>query len=198
VSGSKTLPDLLREGLDLVFVGINPSEFSANAGHYFARPGNRFWPCFSASTLSLPARLKLGVQRLQPIHDRILPDCGIGFTDVVKNATPNISTLEDAMLVEGGRLLRDKFDHYRPRVACFQGMTGFRPFCRASGLPWGKSDLVLGLQPFCLGRVRLFLVPNPSGANAHASRPRQIQWYDQLAECLQRPGTDAPARHGRA
>ena len=66
-----TLPDLLRDGLEIVFVGINPSVFSAAQGHYFARKINRFWPAFSRSRLSRAARAGLGVERLEPMHDRM-------------------------------------------------------------------------------------------------------------------------------
>jgi double-stranded uracil-DNA glycosylase len=180
-----TLPDLLREGLDLVFVGINPSEYAANVGHYFARPGNRFWPCFSSSRLSLQARRALGVRRLQPAQDRCLLDYGIGFTDVAKRPTPNITGLEREELIEGARLLREKLDRYRPRVACFHGMMGYRPFCRAMELPYSKVDLKLGLQPALFGHVRLFVVPNPSAANAHFTSAQQTAWYDRLANDLQ-------------
>jgi TDG/mug DNA glycosylase family protein len=180
-----TLPDLLREKLDLVFVGINPSEYSARIGHYFARPGNRFWPCFSSSRLSLQARQGLGVARLLPTHDRYLLDYGIGFTDVAKRPTPNITGLERKELIEGARLLRERLDRYRPRVACFHGMMGYRPFCRAMELPFSKVDLKLGLQPAPFGHVCLFVVPNPSAANAHFTPAQQTAWYDRLANHLQ-------------
>jgi mismatch-specific thymine-DNA glycosylase len=84
-----SLPDLLRHGLDLVFVGINPSVYSAIQGHYFARKINRFWPAFSRSRLSEPARLALGVDRLEPEHDAALLAYGIGFTDAVDQTWPN-------------------------------------------------------------------------------------------------------------
>jgi TDG/mug DNA glycosylase family protein len=181
----QTLPDLLREGLDLAFVGINPSEYSARIGHYFARPGNRFWSCFSNSRLSLPARRALGVERLQPAQDRCLLDHGIGFTDVAKHPTPNVTGLGRDELLEGALILRGKLDRYRPRVACFHGMMGFRPFCRAVALSFGKDDLKLGLQPTPLGHVQLFVVPNPSAANAHFTPAQQTAWYDRLADHLQ-------------
>src|ERR1700744_851435 len=88
-----TLPDLLRDGLDVVFVGINPSIFSATQGHYFARKTNRFWPGFSRSRLSLPARQGLGVDQLLPIHDRVLPDYGFAFTNLVKRPSPRATDL---------------------------------------------------------------------------------------------------------
>src|ERR1700743_2981445 len=82
-----TLADLLRRGLQVVFVGINPSLYSVAQGHYFARRSNRFWPCFSGSTLSARVRRALRVDTLDPEHDQFLPDHGFGFTDLCKRAT---------------------------------------------------------------------------------------------------------------
>jgi double-stranded uracil-DNA glycosylase len=185
VTGPATLPDLLREGLDIVFVGINPSVYSATLGHYFARPGNRFWPCFSHSRLSLRARQALGVRQLQPTHDRCLPDHGFGFTDVAKRATPNVTELGFDELAEGASLLRMKLDRWRPRIACFHGVTGYRPFRQALEAPMDRLEPILGLQRSLPSGTRLFVVPNPSGANAHFTRAEQTAWYDRLADALQ-------------
>ena len=154
----RTLPDLLRDGLDVVFVGINPSIFSVERGHYFARPTNRFWPCLSRSVLSRKARQALSVERLGPEHDRALLDHGIGFTD-------------------------------RPRIACFHGVTGFRPVHRL--LAGQGSEIKLGLQDLLLGPTGVYLVPNPSGANAHVTPAEQTAWYDKLAACLGKPNAAA-------
>jgi len=91
-----TLPDYLRSGLDLVFVGINPGLYSARQGHYFARSTNRFWPAFTSSRLSAQVRRGLGVEVLRPEHDGALLRLGIGFTDVVKRASANAAELEVA------------------------------------------------------------------------------------------------------
>jgi TDG/mug DNA glycosylase family protein len=173
-----TLPDLLGDGLDLVFVGINPSLYSVAKGHYFARRSNRFWPCVSRSVLTLPIRAALGVSLLQPVHDRLFPAHGIGFTDVVKRATTKASEVRPRELRAGADALRSKLERDRPRLACFHGMTGFRPF--AAVLGW-NPPVGLGLQPQRLGPTRLFVVPSPSGANAHCSREQQTAWYDRLA-----------------
>jgi len=90
----RTLPDYLRPGLDLVFVGINPGLYSVRRGHYFARSTSRFWPAFSASKLSEPVRRALGADTLCAEHDAELPRFGIGFTDVVKRPTANAADLE--------------------------------------------------------------------------------------------------------
>jgi TDG/mug DNA glycosylase family protein len=178
----ETLPDLLREKLEVAFVGINPSCYSAARGRYFARPTNRFWPCLSRSTLSLGAREGLGVDKLGPEHDRALLAYGIGFTDVVKRATPKAGDLAPAELADGVHELLAKLDRYRPRVACFHGVTGFRHVHRL--LTGAAAAPRLGPQTIDVGPTRLFLVPNPSGANAHFTPAEQTLWYDRLAEFL--------------
>jgi double-stranded uracil-DNA glycosylase len=178
----KTLPDLLRDGLELVFVGINPSVFSARQGHYFARPTNRFWACLSRSVLSAPARRGLGVERLQPVHDRALAEYGIGFTDVVKRPTPKAADLRPADFAVGIEQLTTKLRRYRPFLACFHGITAYRPVHRA--LAPAAAAPELGLQTVHVGDTHLFVVPSPSGANAHVTPSEQVNWYDLLAECL--------------
>jgi double-stranded uracil-DNA glycosylase len=176
---SMTLPDLLRYNLEIVFIGINPSLYSVAQGHYFARKTNRFWPAFSRSVLSEPARRALGVDRLEPSHDAMLMDHGIGFTDVVKRATARADELNADEFADAVRHLVGKLATFQPRIACFHGMMGYRPFVRlhAPALP----QPVLGEQPLRIGRTRLFVIPNPSPANAHASPAVQTAWYDRLA-----------------
>lgn len=177
-----TLPDLLSEALDVVFVGINPSVYSVERGHYFARATNRFWPCLSRSVLSERARRGLAVDRLGPEHDRALLDYGIGFTDLVKRATPNARDLAAAELAAGVEHVVAKIRQYRPRVACFHGVTGYRYVHRI--LAGTDVAPLLGRQALRLGPTRVFLVPNPSGANAHFTPADQTRWYDRLADCL--------------
>jgi double-stranded uracil-DNA glycosylase len=177
-----TLPDLIGDGLDIVFVGINPSLYSVAQGHYFARRANRFWPCFSRSTLSAPARRALGVEVLAPEHDRILPRHGIGFTDVVKRPTARADELSAAEFVAGVHDLAAKLRRYAPRIACFHGLTGYRPF-HAATAPASPAP-ALGLQAQRCGRTLLFVVPNPSPANAHFTPADQTAWYDRLAVAL--------------
>jgi len=179
-----TLPDLLRPGLDVVFVGINPSIYSARKGHYFARPVNRFWPCLSRSVLSLKARQALCVDRLEPVHDRILPAHGMGFTDLVKRPTVKAAELSRQEMEAGAAELAAKLDGLGARVLCFQGITAYLPFHRILG--FGKDKPSRGLQPQEIGSTRLFVVPSPSPANAHVSRDEQTAWYDRVAEHLDR------------
>ena len=165
IVGIQTLPDLLASALDVVFVGINPSLYSVEHGHYFARATNRFWTALSFSKLSERARRALAVDVLRPEHDTELPRFGIGFTDVIKRPTANVSTLGSAEFENAVPQLLAKLHQYAPRVACFHGLTGYRPFQRV--VLGGAALPALGVQPECVGSTRLYVVPNPSGANAH-------------------------------
>lgn len=175
-----TLPDHLRSGLDVVFVGINPGTYSVARGHYFARTTSRFWPGFSASRISAEMRKALGVERLNPEHDAVMTKFGFGFTDVVKKPSGNAAELDVADFVEWGPVLLKKLRRYKPRVACFHGLTAYRPFLKLVL----KSDVkpLLGAQPQTIGATRIFVVPNPSPANAHFTVKDQAEWYDRLAE----------------
>lgn len=179
---ASTLPDLLRGGLDVVFVGINPSLFSVAQGHYFARRTNRFWPSFSRSRLSAGARRGLGVERLEPGDDRTLLDYGFGFTDVVKRASARAAVVAAAEFATGAGALMAKLERFQPRLACFHGLMGYRPFHRALAL--SGIEPRLGLQVATIGRTRLFVVPNPSPANAHFTPADQTRWYDAVADHL--------------
>lgn len=179
-----TLPDLLAPGLAVVFVGINPSTVSVEAGHYFWRKTNRFWPAFSRSRLSAAARAGLGVDTLTPSHDTALLDYGIGFTDVVKVPSSNASAVTPAMYREWAPRLRARLERCAPRVACFHGLMGFRPFARY-GLGQDHGDPALGPQDVRIGPARVFVVPNPSPANAHFTLDDQVAWYDRLAAFLE-------------
>jgi double-stranded uracil-DNA glycosylase len=181
-----TLPDLLRDGLDIVFVGINPSLYSVAQGHYFARRANRFWPCFSRSVLSAPARRGLGVEFLTPEHDRRLPEYGFGFTDVVKRATARADEVSREEFAAGAAVLGAKLARRTPHLACFHGVTGYRPMQRI--LTPDETECRLGLQSVRIGATRIFVVPNPSPANAHFTPADQVAWYDKLAACLGEPG----------
>jgi TDG/mug DNA glycosylase family protein len=179
----EALPDLLRRGLDVVFVGINPGLYSVARGRYFARTTNRFWPAFSRSRLSAPARAGLGRETLGPDDDAALLPFGIGFTDVVKRPSRNAAAVRPEDFRYWAPRLLARLKAYRPRVACFHGLTGFRAFMR-HGLQDERTGWTLGPQPVVLGRTRIFVVPNPSPANAHFTPADQIQWYDRLAAFL--------------
>jgi double-stranded uracil-DNA glycosylase len=176
----RTLPDHLATRLDLVLVGINPGQYSVERGHYFARPQSRFWPAFSRSRLSEHVRRVLGVDALLPEHDKILVKFGIGLTDIVKRPTNNAAELTVADFEGSVPRLVDRIRQYEPLVACFHGVTGYRSFAR---IAFGRLDqFVLGPQKEQLGATRLYIVPNPSPANAHFTVIEQAAWYDRVAE----------------
>lgn len=190
-----TLPDYLRPGLRLVFVGINPGLYSAQRGHYFARRTNRFWPALSRSRLSAPVRTALGRDVLVPEDDARLPEFGIGLTDVVKTPSRGAADLAPAEFTRWAPELTRKLGAFQPDVACFQGVTGYRAFLR-HGLGVDARHVSLGPQARRIGTTRLYVVPNPSPANAHFTLDDQVRWYDSLADLLDQGRGGAPAPAG--
>lgn len=178
----ETLPDYLRGDLDLIFIGINPGTYSVARGHYFARTTSRFWPAFSKSKLSEIMRRTLEVERLLPEHDALLPQFGIGITDVVKVPSANASTLTPELFAIWAPRLLEKLRRLRPQVVCFHGLTAYRPFLRYALQSDEKPGL--GAQSQTVGGTRIFVVPNPSPANAHFTPADQTAWYDRLADFI--------------
>ena len=159
-------------------------------GHYFSSPNNRFWPAFSASRLAAPIRRALGIAALGSELDRRLLDFGIGFTDVVKRPSPNASTLTDRDVARWAPLCLRRLRRYQPAVACFHGRTAWEHFQRGV-LRDVPSAFALGAQPHerrHLGPTRCFVIPNPSGANAHYSVRDLTGWYDRLDDFLSEIG----------
>ena len=167
-----TLPDYLEEGLDIVFVGLNPSEPSVKAGHYFANPRNRFWAALNRSGLA--------GREMSPQRDGELLQHGIGFTDVVKRPTRQASGLRAADYRRWAPVLREKLLKYQPRIACFQGVTAYAEYLRHAEAIKDKPEL--GLQQLEIGQTRVFVVPNPSPANARFSLDDLAGWLDKLRE----------------
>jgi double-stranded uracil-DNA glycosylase len=107
---------------------------------------------------------------------------GIGFTDVVKRVSSNAAELDASDFEKWTPRLLQKLRRLAPRVACFHGLTAYRPFL-ALALGEGRAP-ALGLQPELVGVTRLFVVPNPSPANAHFTPADQTAWYDRLADFI--------------
>jgi TDG/mug DNA glycosylase family protein len=149
----ETLPDYLREGLDIVFVGLNPGLYSAQVGHYFAYKHNRFWPALSASGL-VP-------EPVGPEDDARLLEWGIGLTDVVKRPTRGIHELTPGEFHRGAKALREKIERCKPRIVCFVGFTGYQVCCGN-----GSST---GQQADRFGGAHVFVIPSTSPRNAHYS-----------------------------
>ena len=169
-----TLPDLLQEGLDIVLIGLNPSAYSVRVGHYFANPRNRFWTAISASGL-------VG-KEVGPDDDAALLEQGIGFTDVVKRPTPQASGLRAADYRRDAPILKEKLVRHAPMIACFHGATAYRAYLRyAEGIA-NAGAMELGRQGHVIGSSRVFVLPNPSPANAQYSLDDLTGWYRALAE----------------
>ena len=173
-----TLTDYLEEGLAIVFVGLNPSEYSVKAGHYFANPRNRFWAALNRSGLV--------DQEMAPQDDAGLLRHGIGFTDVVKRPTRQGSGLNAADFQRWAPVLKAKLLQCNPLIACFHGVTAYSAYLRhAEGI---KDRAELGLQGRNIGATRVFVVPNPSPANAQYSLDDLVHWYLQLRDLRQELG----------
>jgi TDG/mug DNA glycosylase family protein len=146
------VPDVLASGLDVVFVGINPGLYSAAVGHHFARPGNRFWKALHLGGFT--------ERVLDSREDRILPTLGVGITNLVDRATAAASELSLAELRAGASALERKIRPLRPAVVAMLGITAYRS-------AFNRREALLGRQPRDLAGAALWVLPNPSGLNAH-------------------------------
>jgi TDG/mug DNA glycosylase family protein len=175
----RTLPDVIAPGLDILSIGINPSLYSVERGFPFARPGNRFWPALNASGL-VPSRLEPS----RAAVDRLLREHRIGFTDLVKRATARASELTEDDYAKGARLLQAKLARYAPGIAWFHGTSAYRLFLAHTGAP--RKTVAAGLQPERIGPSRVFVTPNPSGANPSANPKLILPFYRELARLRDR------------
>lgn len=148
----KTIDDVIAPDLDVLFCGINPGLYSGALGLHFARPGNRFWPALHRGGFT--PRL------LDPSEQHELLGLGLGITNVVARTTARADELTPDEFREGGRLLAARVAEYRPRWLAVVGITAFRA---AFGLPKAK----IGPQDGEIGGARVWVLPNPSGLNAH-------------------------------
>lgn len=163
----RTVPDVIAPGLRVLFCGINPGLYSASVGHHFARPGNRFWPVLHASGFT--PRL------FSPEEDRRLPAFGLGITNIVERATAGANELSTEELREGIRRLEAKLRRFRPAVLAVLGIGAFRA-------AFGRRDAMPGAQPERIGETSLWLLPNPSGLNAHYRPPELAALFRELRE----------------
>jgi double-stranded uracil-DNA glycosylase len=149
---NQTISDVIAPGLKVLFCGINPGLYSAAVGHHFARPGNRFWPTLAAAGFT--------TRQLAPFEERELLKRGYGITNIVSRATARADELSRQELSDGVRLLEAKARRFRPRVIAVLGIGAYR-------IGFQQPKAVVGPQPQTLGESRLWVLPNPSGLNAH-------------------------------
>jgi double-stranded uracil-DNA glycosylase len=147
-----SLAPILAPGLTVLFVGINPSLRSAAVGHHFARPGNRFWPTLHAAGFT--------PRRLRPEEDAELPRHGIGVTNLAQRPTRAADELTRAELRAGAAALEGVVAEQGTRLVAVVGLTAYR-------LAFERPGAAMGLQPEKIGGRPVWVLPNPSGLNAH-------------------------------
>ena len=151
----QALPDVLPvpgRPLRVLFCGINPSLTSAATGHHFARPGNRFWPTLHRSGFT--------PRQLRPDEQHLLPGLGLGITNVAHRATARADQLTTAELIEGGERLRSLVREVEPAWLAVVGVTAYR-------VAFAEPRAAVGPQDATIGDTRIWVLPNPSGLNAH-------------------------------
>jgi TDG/mug DNA glycosylase family protein len=151
-AAGRTIPDLIAPGLRVLFCGINPGLYSAATGHHFARPGNRFWPALH--------RAGFTPHQVRPADQADLLTHGLGITNLVARSTARADELTDDELLAGGRELTAKVRRYRPEWVAVVGVTAYRT-------AFGRRQAVVGRQTDRLAGAGLWVLPNPSGLNAH-------------------------------
>ncbi|MFB6726183.1 G/U mismatch-specific DNA glycosylase [Kribbella sp. NPDC056345] len=161
------LPDVIGPDLKVLFCGINPGLMSAETGHHFARPGNRFWPALHLSGFT-PRQLK-------PEEQGELLTYRLGITNVVARPSVKAGELSRAELVAGGEQLVAKVLEYQPEWLAVVGVTAYRD-------AFGERDAKMGRQERLIGSTRVWILPNPSGLNAHYTLPKLAVAFAELEQ----------------
>lgn len=162
------LPDYVQSGLRVLFVGINPGLRSAAIGHHFAGHSNRFWKLLFES--------KLVSEPLRPEEDSRLLEWGLGLTNIVRRATPGIDTLTADEYAAGRNRLITVVRRHQPRLVALLGVTIYRYLFPSQD----RRPMSLGLQAQTLAGTQVFVLPNPSGRNAHYSYRTMLEVFRAL------------------
>jgi len=161
----RTIPDVIGPGLTVLFCGINPGRWSAAVGQHFAHPSNRFWRVLHQAGFT--DRL------LRPAEQDELPGKGVGITNLVERATRTAEELSADELRAGASALEDKVRRYRPGTVAIVGLQAYRA-------GFGRRRAVMGAQSESLGGSRLWVVANPSGAQARYQLPALVEALAEL------------------
>jgi TDG/mug DNA glycosylase family protein len=161
----KGIADLLAEDLIVLFAGINPGLYTAAVGRHFGRPGNRFWPALHGGGFT--PRL------FSPFESSRLLELKFGITNLVDRATARADELTDDELRIGGQRLAEKVKRYKPTVVAF---VGIHPYRIVSGIKTAR----VGLQPGLFADAHAWVLPNPSGLNAHYLPAALAQLFGEL------------------
>lgn len=165
----REVPDLVRPGLRVLLVGINPSLWTGWSGFHFGRPSNRLWPTLHQAGLT--------PRRLRPEDAAELLAAGIGITNLVNRATARADELTDDEIRAGLPRLEGTVRAYRPATVAVLGITAYRTAFR-------RPKATVGRQPETVEGAALWVLPNPSGLNAHYQQPDLTAVYAQLAATL--------------
>ena len=165
----RTVPDVVAPGLRVLFCGINPGLYSGATGHHFARPGNRFWRALHEAGFT--DRL------LSPFEEQELLRHRLGVTNLAARTTAAADELSDEELRAGAALLSAKVLRYRPAVVAFLGVTAYRT-------AFGRPTAAVGPQAERIGHSRVWVLPNPSGLNAHYQLPELVRVFRELREAV--------------
>lgn len=162
----KVIPDLVAADLRVLLVGINPSLWSGWSGFHFGRPSNRLWITLHQAGLT--------DRKLHPEDTDDLLKAGIGITNLVNRATARADELTDDEIRAGVPRLEATVRRWRPRSVAILGITAYRT-------AFGRPKAVIGPQPESLAGAALWVLPNPSGLNAHYQQPALTAEYAKLA-----------------
>jgi TDG/mug DNA glycosylase family protein len=162
---NKHISDLVAKDLIVLFAGINPGLYTAAIGRHFGRPGNRFWPALFGGGFT--PRL------FSPFESSLLLDLKFGITNIVERATARADELTDDELRAGGQRLAAKVKRWRPTVVAFVGIQPYR-------IVSGVKDARVGLQKPLFGGSHAWVLPNPSGLNAHYLPAALAQLFGDL------------------
>lgn len=162
------VPDLVGPGLRLLFVGINPSILTSRTGYHFAHPGNRFYPALRAAGI-LPDDVTTPAEAAPVLLER-----GVGITNLVPRPTVRADELSDDEVRAGRARVEAVVREHAPRVVAVAGVTSYR-------VAFGDRRATAGRQPRDLEAAQLWVVPNPSGLNAHATIASLARDYREVA-----------------
>ena len=168
----KTLPDLLGPETRLLIVGINPGLLTVAVQSHFGRRGNRFYPAlYRAGIVDRLIDAADGFAEEDRAH---LIARGVGITNLVPVATARADELSTEELLAGAKSLEQRVRRIKPGAVAMLGITAYRT-------AFGRPKASVGLQPERLGGVQLWVVPNPSGLNAHATLESLAAAYREVA-----------------
>jgi TDG/mug DNA glycosylase family protein len=184
------LTDRIEPGVRVLLIGINPGVRSAETGHHFAGPSNRFWKLlYEAGVVPEPITHEGDVR---------LPEWGLGVTNLIARPSPGIDDLTPAEYLEGWKILEKKIEHFRPEIVAFVGVTMYRMLWRVIGHA-KAPDIKPGFQKATVHGARLYVLPNPSGRNAHFAYSEMLEAFRGLRRAMGRlPASAARPRAGRA